>query len=102
MEKGIFKIPYDDMVSVSMETKESLTATRVILVGILAPLWKKKEPFVLIQMKNDIGETSPVAFGFTTVGLGHPSYPAWTTQQWFQVISEQRYNWFKNKKKSPL
>lgn len=97
-EKGIFSIPYEDMVSVSIETKESLTATRVILAGILAPLWKKKEPFVLIQMKNDIGETSPVAFGFTTVGLGHASYPAWTTEHWFQVISEQRYNWFKKQK----
>jgi hypothetical protein len=100
VEKGIFTIPYEDMVSVSTETKESLTATRVILVGIFAPLWKKKEPFVLIQMKNEIGETSPVAFGFTLVGMGHPSYPAWTTQRWFQVISEQRYNWFKNKKAS--
>lgn len=101
-EQGIFSIPYEDMVSVSMETKESLTATRVILVGILAPLWKKKEPFLLIQMKNDIGEISPVAIGFTLVGLGHPSYPAWTTQHWFQVITEQRYNWFKNKKANSL
>ena len=86
-EQGIFSIPYEDMVSVSMETKESLTATRVILAGILAPLWKKK-PFLLIQMKNDIGEISPVAIGFTLVGSGHPSYPAWTTQHWFQVVSE--------------
>jgi hypothetical protein len=99
-DQGIFSIPYEDMFSVSMETKESLTATRVILAGILAPLWKKK-PFLLIQMKNEIGEISPVAIGFTLVGLGHPSYPAWTTQHWFQVISEQRYNWFKKQKTGP-
>jgi hypothetical protein len=96
-EKRIFKIPYEDMVDISTETKESLTATRIVLTGLLAPLWKKKKPFILIGMKNDIGEISKVGFGFSEPGLGSSFWP---TSRWFQVISEQRYNWFKNKKTS--
>ena len=97
-EKRIFRIPYEDMVNVSTETKESLTATRIVLTGLLAPLWKKERPFILIEMKNDIGEISKVGFGFTEPGLGSSFWP---TKRWFQIISEQRYNWFKNKKASP-
>ncbi len=41
-EAGVFGIPYESMTKISMETKESLTATRVILTGIFAPLWKKR------------------------------------------------------------
>ena len=97
-QKGIFSIPYEDMASVSIETKESLTVTRVALVGIFAPLWKAKKPFLLIQMKNEIGEISPVALGFTSIGMGHSEYPAWTIQQWFQSISGERYNRIKDKR----
>lgn len=95
--KKIFSISYEDMVDISMETKESLTVTRVILTGLLAPLWKKKRPFILIGMKNDIGKISSVGFGFPEPGLGS-SY--WSTSRWFQVISEQRYDLLKNKKQA--
>jgi hypothetical protein len=97
VEKKIFNIPYEDIVDISTETKESVTATRIILTGLLAPLWKKKKPFILIGMKNDIGEISKVGFGFTEPGLGSSFWP---TSRWFQALSEQRYNWFKNKKAS--
>jgi len=92
--KKIFSISYEDMVDISMETKESLTVTRVILTGLLAPLWKKKRPFLLIGIKNDIGEMSKLGFGFAEPGLGSSFWP---TSRWFQVISEQRYDWLKNK-----
>jgi hypothetical protein len=95
-ETGVFNIPYESMTKISIETKESLTATRVILTGIFAPLWKKKKPFILIEMKNDIGETSNVFFGFDPAS-GFDSYSSWSTERWFQAISEQRYNWFKSK-----
>lgn len=97
--KRIFKIPYEDMIDISTEIKESLTATRIVLTGLLAPLWKKKRPFILIGMKNDIGEISKVGFGFSEPGLGS-SY--WPTSRWFQVISEQRYNCLKDNKASPV
>jgi hypothetical protein len=95
--KKIFSISYEDMVDISMETKESLTVTRVILTGLLAPLWKKKRPFILIGMKNDIGKISSVGFGFAEPGLGSSFWP---TSRWFQVISEQRYGLLKNKKQA--
>lgn len=95
--KKIFSISYEDMVDISMETKESLTVTRVILTGLLAPLWKKKRPFILIGMKNDIGKISSVGFGFSEPGLGSSFWP---TSRWFQVISEQRYGLLKNKKQA--
>jgi len=75
------------VVNISVVTEESLTATRVILTGLLAPLWKKKRPFILIGMKNDIGEISSVGFGFAEPGLGSSFWP---TSHWVQVISEQR------------
>jgi hypothetical protein len=96
-EIGIFSIPYESTTKISIETKESLTATRVILTGILAPLWKKKKSFILIGMKNDIGEISNVCFGFGPAS-GFDSYSSWSTERWFQAISEQRYNWFKDEK----
>ena len=48
-----------------------------------------------IGMKNDIGKISSVGFGFSEPGLGSSFWP---TSRWFQVISEQRYGWLKNKK----
>jgi len=93
--KKIFSISYEDMADISMGTRESLTVTRVILTGLLAPLWKKKRPFILIEMKNDIGKISSVGFGFEEPGLGSS---LWPTSRWFQVISEQRYGWLKNNK----
>lgn len=89
---NIFTISYEDIVDISIETKESITVGRVILTGLLAPLWKKKSPFILIGMKNDIGEISKVGLGFSERVL-------WPTDRWFRLISEQRYNWFNKNKK---
>jgi hypothetical protein len=92
-ENRIFSIPYEDIVDISTETKERLTATRVVLTGLIAFAWKKKEKFLLIEFKNDIGETSKVGFGFSK---SDPE--SWPTIRWAEVITKQRYNWFRNKK----
>lgn len=95
IEDAPWSIFFDKMKSVSIEKIEGLTATRVILLGILAPLWKKKKPFLLIEMENDIGEISSISIGFSKEATMHPLFGdlIWGLNEWFQNISNCRYQY---------
>jgi len=72
-----------------------------VLTGLIAFAWKKKTPFLLIGMKNEIGEISRMGFGFDiTGGLGEKD--EWSTERWCEAISLQRYNFLKNRKGNNL
>jgi hypothetical protein len=97
--RGPFSIFYKDISSVSIITQDKLTATRVILLGILSPLWKKKKPLLVIEMKNDIGEISPICLDFSWTKDqkdGWSGKVKWGLDSWHQNISLQRYNYLQS------
>lgn len=61
-EKERELIPYSNIKSVTQETKESLSATRILLVGLLAFALKSKTKYYKICYINDIGEEYNVVF----------------------------------------
>jgi hypothetical protein len=92
---GVFNISFGDITDISCETQEKLTATRLVLTGLLAFAWKKKTPFLLVGMKNEIGEVSRLGFGFGT--LGESGKDKWSAKDWREAISLQRYNFLKGR-----
>lgn len=57
-----FTIFLEDVLQVSAETRESLTVGRLLLEGVLTFALKKKDKFLRINFKNDLGETSLIIF----------------------------------------
>ncbi|MFC5401498.1 hypothetical protein [Cohnella soli] len=58
--KPIFEIPMESIVVSAVETKESLTVSRILLTGILAFALKKNESYVRIEFNNELGSVSNV------------------------------------------
>jgi hypothetical protein len=52
-EIGAFAIGIEDIQALSFEDAERITVGRVILLGVLAPLWKKKEKFLVVDFVYD-------------------------------------------------
>ena len=78
----VFVAPFKDMVSVTVGTKESISAGNVVLLGpLLGALYKVKDPFLLIGLKNELDEIDNIAFSFKTQE---------ELENWFRVVSEQR------------
>ena len=76
-----FHMNIDDINEVSEETQESLTLGRFLMVGILALALKKKERYLRITFKNDIGENSTIIFQTPQAN--------WISQ----VLTKQRYDY---------
>jgi hypothetical protein len=61
-KKEAFRIPYDQIVSVSVDTAERMTLTRVVLLGIFAFGFKKKDLFLKIEYRDQFGATLALVF----------------------------------------
>ncbi len=57
-KKELFKIPLNDIKNCCMETKESITATRLLLTGIFAFALKKKRKYIRVEFKNELNDTN--------------------------------------------
>lgn len=81
-DNKVFVTPFKDMVSVTVGTRETISTGNVVLLGpLLGALYKVKNPFLLIGLKNELNEVDNIAFSFKIQEeLGN----------WFRVISEQR------------
>jgi hypothetical protein len=60
--KWRYDISLADIRAARIETGEKVTLKRVLLVGILAPLWKKKEKLLLVSYGSE-GFTSDLILG---------------------------------------
>lgn len=61
-DKELFFIRIDDINNCSVETKESLTATRILLTGIFAWALKKNKSYVRVDFKNQLSNSNNVIF----------------------------------------
>jgi len=57
---GTFKIDTDDILDCSLETKKSISAKRMLLVGLLAFALKKGKNYVRIKFEHKLGESEVV------------------------------------------
>lgn len=55
--KELFSIPLEDIVNAQCDTSERLTATRILLTGVLAFALKKKTYYIVITYNDSITET---------------------------------------------
>lgn len=58
----VFEISIDSINLSAIETKESLTVTRMLLVGILAFALKKNEKYVRVEYMDELGNIHNVIF----------------------------------------
>ena len=61
--KGNFLIPYKAISTIEADTAERLSIGRMLLVGIFAFAWKKKDKFLKVTYKDETGFESNVIFG---------------------------------------
>ncbi|HTU18694.1 MAG TPA: SHOCT domain-containing protein [Gemmataceae bacterium] len=61
-KKEAFRIPYNQIVGVSVDTAERMTLTRVVLLGIFAFGFQKKDLFLKIEYRDQFGATLNLVF----------------------------------------
>ncbi|MFW6030405.1 MAG: hypothetical protein ACOCRO_09150 [Halanaerobiales bacterium] len=61
----LFSISLKDITKCSLETKESITATRMLLTGILAFALKKRKEYIRIQFKNKLNDFDNIIFSYS-------------------------------------
>lgn len=52
MDKELFTIPLNDILDITYDSAERLTATRMVLTGLLAFAFKKKKHYLIITYKG--------------------------------------------------
>ena len=55
-------IPYLNITNVSSMSQDKLTKTRLLLTGLFAFAWKKKQMFMLLTYEDDLGITQNPVF----------------------------------------
>jgi hypothetical protein len=58
------KVAYDSMTNIENADESKISAMRVILLGVIGALWKKKHVYTVIQYKDAIGEEQTMVFDF--------------------------------------
>lgn len=61
-KEKIFDIPVSTIKNCTVETKESLTVGRMLLVGLLAWALKKNKQYIRIEFSNELSESNNVVF----------------------------------------
>lgn len=59
-KKELFRIPLEDIKGCTAETKESITATRILMTGIFAFALKKQKKYVRIEFKNKLSDSNNI------------------------------------------
>lgn len=65
----LIRIPLEKIQSISAETKESLSAGKMLLIGIYALALKDKENYLRVSYTNDIGETENALFATSVANV---------------------------------
>lgn len=60
-------ISYEDMTNVETLTEEQMKLGRVLVFGLYGALWKKNEPYTLIQYKDELGQEHGIAMEFNNI-----------------------------------
>lgn len=60
-------ILYEDMTNVETLTEEHMKLGRVLIFGLYGALWKKDEPYTLIEYKDEIGRERGIAMEFNDI-----------------------------------
>lgn len=60
-------ILYEDMTNVETLTEEHMKLGRVLVFGLYGALWKKDEPYTLIEYKDEIGRERGIAMEFNDI-----------------------------------
>jgi len=63
MFKDRFTIPFTQITGVDSDTADKLSLGRMLLVGIFAFAWKKKEKFLKVSYKDETGFENSIVFG---------------------------------------
>lgn len=58
------KVAYKSMTSIENADESKISAMRVVLLGLVGALWKKKHTYTVIQYKDAIGEQQTMVFDF--------------------------------------
>jgi hypothetical protein len=67
-------IPYAAVIDFGLATKEQLTVTRMLLVGILAFALKKEDQYLYVKYKDRLGfENNPVLGEFVGANISNVS-----------------------------
>lgn len=61
--KELFTIPYEQISSIESDTADRLSLGRLLMVGIFAFAWKKKDKFLKITYKDATGFEHHIIFG---------------------------------------
>lgn len=64
VEKLNLKIPYASMTNIENADESKISAMRVVLLGVIGALWKKKHVYTVIQYKDPLGEVQSMVFDF--------------------------------------
>lgn len=81
--KEVFTIPYKGITAIESDTATRLSIGRLLLVGIFAFAWKKKDKFLKITYKDETDFENSVVFGKLNA------------DEWKGIISRARQNHLK-------
>jgi len=60
-------IAYEDMTNIETLTAENMKLGRVLVFGLYGVLWKKSEPYTVIQYKDELGQERGIAMEFGNI-----------------------------------
>lgn len=55
-EKPVLKIPYSSIINIENMDEKKISADRVIVLGLIGALWKKKHIYTVITYKDELDE----------------------------------------------
>jgi hypothetical protein len=58
------KVNYKSMTNIENADESKISAMRIVLLGIIGALWKKKHTYTVIQYKDILGELQTMVFDF--------------------------------------
>lgn len=64
VEKLNLEVPYLSMTNIENADEKKISAMRVVLLGVIGALWKKKHVYTVIQYKDALGEVQSMVFDF--------------------------------------
>jgi hypothetical protein len=86
-------IPYDKITNVQSMSQDKLTKTRLLLTGVFAFAWKKKQMFMVLTYEDDIGIVQNPVFSVNKINEVQPTiYQRMMNARMMQKRAQQQQN----------